>query len=56
MNISKMIADIQISKVKIGKERDKLYDILDELEGLKESCDRAYEDLENAIEALSELV
>jgi hypothetical protein len=40
----------------IGKERDKLDDVISELEGLRESCERAYDDLQSARDALSELV
>jgi hypothetical protein len=36
-------------------ERDKLSDMIDELEGLRDSCDRAHDDLGHAINALSEL-
>lgn len=39
----------------VGKVRDKLRDDLDEMEMLKETCDRAYDDMQRAVEALSEL-
>ena len=39
----------------IGKVRDKLREDLSEMEGLAESCDRAFDDVQRAIDALSEL-
>lgn len=40
----------------IAVERDKLDELLSELSGLRESCDSAWESLQDAIDALSELV
>ena len=40
----------------IAKERDKLDEVIAEMEGLKESCDRAHDSLQHARDALSELV
>lgn len=39
----------------VGSVRDKLRDELDEMTGLKESCERAFDDLQRAIDTLSEL-
>lgn len=38
----------------VGRIRDKLRSDLQELEALADSCSRAYDDLDNAVEALSE--
>lgn len=40
----------------VAKERDKLDALIGEIEELRECCDRAYYDLQNARDALSELV
>lgn len=54
MKLATMIKQLEKHRDKIGKDRDALRDFLDEVESLKETCDRAYEDLQCAIEALSE--
>lgn len=40
----------------VAKERDKLDALIAELTSLRETCDRAYDDLQSARDALSELV
>lgn len=40
----------------IAAERDKLDDVIDELTGLRESCDEAWDGIQRARDALSELV
>lgn len=40
---------------RIGKERDSLRDLEGEITDLKETCERAYDDISCAIDALSEL-
>lgn len=40
----------------VAKERDRLDAFIDELEGLKHSCDQAWDALQDARDALSELV
>lgn len=40
----------------VAAERDKIDDALDELGMMKDTCDRAYENLQDARDALSELV
>jgi predicted nucleic acid-binding Zn-ribbon protein len=40
---------------RIGKERDALRDLESEITDLKETCERAYDDINCAIDALSEL-
>jgi len=54
MKLAMMIKQLEKHRDKIGKDRDALRDFLDEVESLKETCDRAYQDLECAIDALSE--
>ncbi len=39
----------------VGAVRDRIRDNLDELESLAETCDKAYDALEQAADALSEL-
>lgn len=47
--------DIEAMRDQIGKDRDKLRELIDEAEGLVDTCDRAYEAMETAADALSEL-
>ena len=51
-----MIKKLDKHLTAVGRERDKLTDTINELEGLKDSCDRAYEDIQHARDALSEMV
>ena len=46
---------LQKHQTDVGKVRDKLRHDMSEMDGLAESCERAYEDLQHAIDALSEL-
>ena len=46
---------IELQRAKVAKMRDGLRDCKDELEGLEECCQRAEENLQYAIDALSEL-
>jgi hypothetical protein len=55
MRISTMMKAIDKRRDAVGKERDKLDDMIGELEGLRECCDRAHDDLQHARDALSEL-
>lgn len=55
MNVKKIIEQIEVRRKAIGIERDKLRDAVSEMEELEECCSRAYDDLTNAIDALSEL-
>jgi hypothetical protein len=55
MRISTMIKAIEKRRDAVGKERDKLDDMILELECLRECCARAYDDLGHARDALSEL-
>lgn len=56
MNYKQMISKIERQKNAIGKERDKLDDLISELANLKDDCDQAYDLLEEARDALSRLV
>lgn len=47
---------IERAKVRIGKERDALRDLVDELDSLHDDCSEAFESLEVAVDALSRLV
>jgi hypothetical protein len=54
MTFAKMIKLIEKRRDAIGKERDKLNELIGELEALRDCCDRAWDDLQNAADALSE--
>lgn len=56
MTTKKFISELNKRMIAVGKERDKLRDMEDELTGLRESCERAFFALEEAIDALSEQV
>ena len=63
ISISDLLEKIETSKNKIAEERDKLRIIYDELEDILDSFDRGIEglyhgkrDIEDAIDALSEVV
>ena len=55
MRITTMIKEIEKRRDAVGKERDRLDELIGELEGLRDSCDRAWCDLQSARDALSEL-
>ena len=42
--------------LRIAKERDRIRDLLDEYETIKENCDEAIDDIERAVDKLSELL
>ena len=54
--ITGWIKVLEKRKEAIGKERDKLREFLSEVGELAETCDRAHEEIESAIDALSCLV
>ena len=54
MTYKKMIREIEKRREAVGKERDKLDELIDELSALRESCDSAWHDLRSAVDALSE--
>jgi hypothetical protein len=49
-------AKIKVRQDAVAKERDKLDEVIEEINGLRDSCDRAWDALQNARDALSELV
>jgi len=51
-----MIRQIEKRRVAVGKERDKLDELIGELTQLRDNCQTAYDDLWHARDALSELV
>lgn len=55
MDYQKIVQHLEARRDAVGQERDKLQDLIDELEGLKETCERASDSLYDAIAALSEL-
>ena len=54
--INSWLREIERRQNAIAKERDRLDAAISEMEELKDSCERAYEDMQNARDALSELV
>jgi len=40
----------------LAKRRDSIREVLDELQGLDDTCSQAIEDIESAVDTLSELV
>jgi predicted translin family RNA/ssDNA-binding protein len=52
--ISAMIRKIEKHRNAVGKTRDALDEAIAELEGLKDCCDQAWDDLQRARDALSE--
>jgi hypothetical protein len=56
MKLKKVEAEIKKRQEAVAAERDKLDDYISELIDLRESCDRAWDALQDARDALSELV
>lgn len=56
MDIKEMKFELSKSMNAIAEERDKIDDLISEAMNLRDNCDRVYEDLEHARNALSELV
>lgn len=56
MNIKNCIRELEERKVAIANERDKLRELLSDLEQLEDNCDEAIENIDRAIDAISELV
>ena len=54
MRIATMVKQIEKRRDAVGKERDRLDDLIGDLTGLRESCERAWDDLQRARDALSE--
>ena len=56
MKIATIEKELVKRQTAVGKERDKLDEFIGELGDLRESCDRAWDALQEARDALSELV
>jgi hypothetical protein len=56
MKVKSWIKTIETRMAGIAKERDKLDEAISEMEVLRENCDTAWNDLQSARDALSELV
>lgn len=56
MTMKNALKQIEKRMIAVGLERDKLDELIGELDGLKENCQTAYDDLQHARDALSELV
>ncbi len=54
--VKRWIKAIDVRQKGVAKERDKLDSMIEELEMLKDCCDRAFDSLTDARDALSELV
>lgn len=54
--ISEAVVEVEKRMVAVGEERDRIDNLIMELEGLKENCREAYDDLQRARDSLSELV
>ena len=54
--INNWMKQIDKRKEAVGKERDKLDDLIGEMESLREDCDEAYDALQAARDALSQIV
>lgn len=56
LTLIQAIDEINTRMKAVGLERDKLDDLIGDLEHLRENCRSAYDDLQHARDALSELV
>jgi hypothetical protein len=54
-NAAKWKVQLQQHLEAVGKERDALRSDIDEMEALEECCEEAYDNIQRAIDALSEL-
>ena len=55
-DFKKIIVEIEKHKKQIGADRDGLEELIGELEGLRDDCSEAWDDLYMAIDALSRQV
>ncbi len=53
---AKIVKNIEKHMNQIGKERDSLDDMIDQLNSLKEDCEQAWDCLQEARDALSRMV
>lgn len=56
MKTKSWIKEIEKRQAAIAKERDRLDEAIAEMSDLRDCCDRAWNDLQSARDALSELV
>lgn len=56
MTIKRAIKLMDARMAGVAKERDKLDELISEMEGLRENCRTAYDDMQRARDSLSELV
>jgi len=56
MKTDKMVSEIEKRMAAVAKERDRLDNLIANVKGLRENCDEAYNHLECARDALSEMV
>ena len=56
MRTATMIKEIEKRMMSISNERDKLDTMIENLTALRETCEKAWENLQEARDALSELV
>jgi len=55
-DFKKIISEIEKHKKQIGADRDGLEELIEDLEGLRDDCSEAWDDLHMAIDALSRQV
>lgn len=55
VNVKATIAILKKEQGKIAASRDRLRDLEDDIQGLRQDCDEAVEDLERVIDSLSRL-
>jgi hypothetical protein len=55
VNVKTTIKTLERERAKIAASRDRLRDIEGDIQGLRQDCDEAVDDLERAIDALSRL-
>lgn len=56
MKIAKIMKEITKRQASVALERDKLDELISEVTDLREDCDNAWNNLQDARDALSELV
>lgn len=53
-NVTEIITQIEKHRDAVGAERDRLDSFIDELSALRDTCEKAWDDLQRARDALSE--
>ena len=54
--VTALMRQIESTKLRIAAERDKLRDIIDELQSIEEDCEESIDDLNRAADALRRLL